>query len=253
MHYLWSRLPQIQKKILSKKHLLILLDYDGTLAPITPTPEQARLNPQTKLVLQRLSQKPHVTIAVISGRGLADLKRMVGLRNLGYAGNHGFELWWRDNRQTVRIPRTARRVLSEVKRILLKVSHDFEGAIMEDKGLSLSLHYRLVNAKEVTRLKAEFRNYIMPYVRSGRVRVVKGKRVFDVRPNVAWTKGHAALWFTKRMGSPSCLPIYIGDDQTDEDAFSMLKTGLTVRVGEHRKSKARYYVRGVREVIKFLQ
>lgn len=253
MHYLWTRWPEIQKQIRLRKNLFFLLDYDGTLTRIAPTPSQARLSPQAKLVLRRLSRRPNITVVVISGRALVDLKRMVGLRNLGYAGNHGLELWWRRKRRTVKIPGAVEKALSTVKRILRKVGRDFDGVIMENKGLSLSLHYRPVKAKDLTRLKEEFWNRVMPFVRSGTIRVVKGKRVLDVRPNVPWTKGHAALWFMKTLASASCLPIYIGDDQTDEDAFRVLKRGITIRVGEHYKSKARYYVRRVREVIQFLE
>jgi trehalose-phosphatase len=253
MHNLWSRWPEVEKQIRSRKHLLFLLDYDGTLTLIAPTPRQARLSPQTKLVLRRLSRKSNVTLAVISGRALADLKRMVGLSNLAYAGNHGLELWWHNRRRTVKIPRTLKKALSEVTRMLSKIRRDFDGAIMETKGLSLSFHYRLVKGKGLTGLKKEFWNCVMPFVRSGKVRVVKGKRVFEVRPNVPWTKGHAALWFTKKLASPSCLPIYIGDDQTDEDAFRVLKSGITIRVGEHSESQAKYYVRRASEVVRFLE
>ena len=252
MHYLWSRWPEIQKQIRSQKHLLFLLDYDGTLTPIAPTPRQARLSPQTKLVLRRLSRKPNISLAVISGRALTDLKGMVGLRNLAYAGNHGLELWHK-KRQTVKIPRALKKALSDVTRILRKVRREFDGVVMEDKGLSLSFHYRLVKAKGLTPLKIKFWNHVMPLVRSGTIRVVKGKRVFEVRPNVPWAKGHAALWFMKRLASASCLLIYIGDDQTDEDAFRVLKRGITIRVGQHHRSEAKYYVRRVREVIRFLE
>jgi trehalose-phosphatase len=253
MHYLWSRWPEIQKQIRSRKNLLFLLDYDGTLTLIAPTPRQARLSPQTKLAIQRLSEKPNVTLAVISGRGLAVLMGMVGLSNLAYAGNHGLELWWQNKRRTVKVPKALKKALSEVTRLLSKVRRDFDGVIMENKGLSLSFHYRLVKAKRVTHLKREFWNRVMPFVRSGQVRVVKGKRVFEVRPNVPWTKGHAALWFMKKLASQSCLPIYIGDDQTDEDAFRMLRSGITIRVGKHHGSRAKYYVRRVAEVVRFLE
>lgn len=253
MHYLWSRCPEIQKQIRSRKNLLLLLDYDGTLTPIAPTPRQARLSPQTKLMLRRLSRKPNVIIAVISGRALADLKRIVGLRNLAYAGNHGLELWWHNRRRTVKIPRALKKALSEVTPMLSKVRRDFDGVIVQDKDLSLSLHYRLVKAKGLTRLKEEFWNHVMPFVRSGKVRVVKGKRVFEIRPNVPWTKGHAALWFMKKLANPSCLLMYIGDDETDEDAFRTLKNGITIRVGQHHRSGAKYYVRRVSEVVRFLE
>jgi trehalose-phosphatase len=253
MHNLWSRWPEVEKQIRLRKNLLVLLDYDGTLTLIAPTPRQAKLSPQTKLALRRLSQKPNVTLAVISGRALADLKRKVGLSSLAYAGNHGLELWWDNRRRTVKIPRPLKKALSEVTRMLTKVRRNFDGVIMETKGLSLSFHYRLVGAKSLTDLKKEFWKCVMPFVQSGTMRVVKGKRVFEVRPNVPWTKGHAALWFTKKLASQSCLPIYIGDDQTDEDAFRMLRSGITIRVGKHHGSRAKYYVRRVAEVVRFLE
>src|SRR3970282_1133209 len=129
MHYLWSRWPQIQKQIRSRKNLLFLLDYDAPLTLIAPTPRQASLSPQMKLVLRRLSRKSNVTLAVISGRALVDLKRMVGLRHVAYAGNHGLELWWHNRRRTVKIPRALKEALSEVERILSKVGREFDGGI----------------------------------------------------------------------------------------------------------------------------
>jgi trehalose 6-phosphate phosphatase len=82
---------------------------------------------------------------------------------------------------------------------------------------------------------------------------VNGKKVIEVHPGLNWTKGHATLWLVKHARHPSPLPIYIGDDRTDEDAFDMLREGITIRVGKHRRSKAQYYVKNVREVLRLLE
>ena len=253
MDCLWSQWPKVAERIRRSRHLLLLLDYDGTLAPIAPSPEQATLPPATKRLLQKLSRSPTVTVALISGRALAELRQLVGLRDLTYIGNHGLEMW-RDGRRTVvDIPESSRKALGEILPRLAKLASEFHGAYLEDKGPALSLHYRLVPRDEAPRLKAAFRHEVLPFVHSGDFTLLKGKRVIEVRAGVNWTKGHAARSLVKRMRRRSLLPIYIGDDRTDEDAFRLLSDGITIRVGFHRRSGADYYVRGVREVHSLLQ
>lgn len=94
---------------------------------------------------------------------------------------------------------------------------------------------------------------ILPLVHSSGLTVLHGKKVIELRPQLNWTKGHAALWVMKHIRRRSVLPIYIGDDLTDEDAFGALADGITIRVGAHGRSKARYYVRDVKEVVALLR
>lgn len=253
MEWLWSRWPQEEKRILGSGHALVLLDYDGTLTPIASSPEQARLPPAIKSVLRRLSLIPRVTVALISGRPLAELRRLVGLSNLTYVGNHGLEMWQRGRGTAVVVPRSSREALSRVRPILASLVKDVPGARLEDKGLSLSLHYRLVRTSHVAGLKAEIRRAVGPFIRSDMLSLLKGKKIIEVRPGLNWTKGDAVLRLVKRMRHQRLLSIYIGDDRTDEDAFDALIDGITIRVGAHRRSKARYYVRNVGEVAAFLE
>ena len=253
MEWLWSRWPDVEEKIERSEHTLLLLDYDGTLAPIAPSPEQATLPSSTRLVLGRLSRNPRVTVALISGRPLATLRQLVRVRNLSYVGNHGLEMWHRGRRKDVLVPECSREALSRIRPTLAGLVKDVPGARLEDKGLSLALHYRLTHTSQVARLKAGIGREVRPFVRSGALTVMNGKKVIEVRPCLNWTKGHATLRLMKRVRRRSLLPIYIGDDQTDETAFRMLRGGITIRVGMHRRSKAQYYVRGVGEVLQFLE
>jgi trehalose 6-phosphate phosphatase len=253
MEWLWSRWPDVEEKIERSEHTLLLLDYDGTLAPIAPSPEQATLPSSTRLVLGRLSRNPRVTVALISGRPLTTLRQLVRVRNLSYVGNHGLEMWHRGRRKDVLVPECSREALSRIRPTLAGLVKDVPGARLEDKGLSLAIHYRLARASQVARLKAGIRRAALPFVRSGGLSLLNGRKIIEVRPGLNWTKGDAALGLVKRMRGRRLLPIYIGDDRTDEDAFDALTGGITIRVGAHRGSKARFYVRNIREVVAFLE
>jgi len=253
MVWLWSQLLQIEEMIRRSGHTLLLLDYDGTLTPITSLSAQARLPSATKSVLRTLSRSPRVTVAVISGRSLVTLRQLVGVRNLTYVGNHGLDMWCRGRRTAVVVPKCSREALSWVRPTLASLVTDIPGASLEDKGLSLALHYRPVLASHVAGLKAGIRKAVLPFLQSGDLSLLNGKKVIEVRPGLTWTKGNAVLRLVKLMRRRGLLPIYIGDDRTDEDAFAMLINGLTIRVGAHRRSKARYYVQNVREVVTFLE
>jgi trehalose 6-phosphate phosphatase len=253
MKWLWSEWPQVEGRIWSSGHTVLLLDYDGTLAPIARVPEEARVPAPMKSLLRRLSRSSRVTVALISGRPLANLRQLVGVRNLAYVGNHGLEMWHRGRCTSVAVPGRSREALSRIRPRCAGLVEDVPGASLEDKGLSLAVHYRLARAGQVARLKAGIGREVRPFVRSGALTVMNGKKVIEVRPCLNWTKGHATLRLMKRVRRRSLLPIYIGDDQTDETAFRMLRGGITIRVGMHRRSKAQYYVRGVGEVLQFLE
>jgi trehalose-phosphatase len=194
-----------------------------------------------------------VTVALVSGRPLTDLRRLVGVRNLTYVGNHGLETWNRGRRTGVFVPRSSREALSCIRPTLAGLVNDVPGARLEDKGLSLALHYRLAPARQVPRLKSAVRRAALPFVRSGGLSLLNGRKIIEVRPGLDWTKGDAVLCLVRRMRRRRLLPIYVGDDQTDEDAFEALIDGITIRVGAHRRSKARYYVRNVGEVSALLE
>lgn len=233
----------------------LFLDYDGTLTPIVKTPHRALLSKSRRKILKQLIKNPHILVAVISGRMLSDLKKKVPLRGLFYAGNHGFEIEGPEIKITHPRALRAKPLLRKIKARLKKAYGKIKGVIVEDKILTLSLHYRMVSPKDFRKIKKTFPDIVRPYLKSKKIRLTFGKKVYEIRPNVDWDKGKAVLWFLKKIARRAReIPIYIGDDATDEDAFKALgRKGITLRVGKAKKSRAQRFLRNVGAVYKFLE
>lgn len=204
----------------------MLLDYDGTLTPIQPRPEQATLAPAMRGVLERLARR--VLVAVVTGRGLADVRALVGLPQLYYAASHGFEI---AGPGLSFVPDPALRSTFEAlwpraQRLVAP----FEGALAEHKGFSISIHYRLVAPDRVPALEAAVDGLLVghPQLRKGR-----GKKVLELRPALDWHKGAAVRWLCEHAAGPRPpVPLYIGDDRTDEDALAAVRDdGVGIFVG----------------------
>ncbi len=252
MEYLFNRWEEVERAL--APGALLLLDYDGTLTPIVERPELAILSPDMKELLKRVSQ--HYTLGIISGRSLADVKRLVGLEGIYYAGNHGFKIIGPGvelvKPEAERVRQTLVKLCKELQEKLSKI----KGVIVENKGLTASVHYRLVAEEEFNHLKNIFEKVVGPHIDSGVVKITRGKKVFEIRPNVEWGKGKAVLWISGVVDPKGELkPIYMGDDQTDEDAFSALKEkGVTILVSEESiESNAKYFVKNIDEVKKFFE
>lgn len=243
------------KRRLAGAGLFIFLDYDGTLSPVAETPGEASTPAETRRLLEALAKKPRCKVAVISGRSVQDVKKKVGIGGVIYSGNHGLELEGPGFRFQSPLTKGYRAALRSIKAELLKKLFRVKGVILEDKGLSLSLHYRLVDKNDVPRVKAAFHKAVTLYVARGRIKAGLGKMVLEVRPPLDWDKGKAVLWLLGRQKFGDVLPVYLGDDLTDEDAFRALKgKGLTICVGPPRRlSRAEYYLSGTPEVTEFLR
>ncbi len=257
MKYLFAEWNKVKAKI-KGKHLFIFFDFDGTLAPIAPTPDEALLPRRAKELLKKLATKLNLKLAFISGRSLVDLKKKLGLKNVIYSGNHGLQIEGPKIKHEFPIPSSYKKALQHIKIQLKEKLSGIKGVFVEDKKLSLALHYRLADKRELTVIKTIFRESVIPYLIQNKIRIRFGKMVFEVNPPLNWDKGKVVLWLLARQQFASkgndILPIYIGDDVTDEDAFKVLKRkGLTVFVGKPGNSKANYYLKNPREVIKFLR
>jgi trehalose 6-phosphate phosphatase len=257
MQNLLSKWDNVKKRI-EGKVLLLFLDYDGTLTPIAARPELAVLSGEMRELLRELSENKSCKIAIISGRSLSDVKKKVGLENLVYVGNHGLELEGPKIKHTFFEFDAFRDVLDKVKNDLAHVLGDFKGAFIEDKGLSLSLHFRLVSPGKLIALRTAVRETLIYYVAGNRLRVKRGKMVFEIRPPINWDKGRVVLWLLARwefvLAGKKAIPVYIGDDTTDEDAFIALKgKGLTIFVGKPGQTQAQYYLKDHNQVMAFLR
>jgi len=257
--YLFSSLEKI-KKTLDNKFIYLFLDYDGTLAPIAETPKDVVTPAGTVDLLRKLSKISNCKIAIISGRELKDVSRRVGLKNIIYVGNHGFEIKGPKIDFKSQLLYKYRRTLEKIKDKLEKNLPLVKGVFMEDKGYCLSIHYRLADKKSIPLIMAEFYASLLPYEVHNNVLVKTGKMALEVRPPLEWDKGKAALWLLARRKfvlpakKIETLPVYIGDDVTDEDAFESLKNrGITVFVGKPKNTKARFYLKDTLEVAEFLK
>lgn len=252
MNYLFDRIEKILRRLRVAKRIFFFLDYDGTLTPIVSHPEKAHLSQEMRGLLKSLKKNLKVSIAIVSGRSLEDLRNRINLKDIYYIGNHGLEIFEPKKGMRQLFPGE---VVPELKRIRDRLNNllsHIEGIVLEDKGCILALHYRNADPRWVpsilVSIKKELQNPMAPLC------LGFGKYVFEVRPKLTVNKGTAVLELLGRVDQNGVLPLYIGDDQTDEDAFKVLRgRGITIFVGLTSFSTARYYVKNPLEVLHFLK
>lgn len=238
-------------------HMLIALDFDGTIAPIVPHPDDAQMLPAARPVLDALAERADTEIALISGRGLKDLVERIGIADVYYAGNHGIEIQGPDLSETVP---SALELLPRVQRCsaaLRQALGDIDGVYLEDKQLSLSVHYRMIDDETEQQRVQDAVQSVFAEHKDG-LRLTTGKRVLEVRPDIDWHKGKALQFIIREIEEArgaQMLPAFIGDDKTDEDGFAALpESGAGIRVGPaDAKTAATSYVRSPDEVVQLLE
>lgn len=236
--------------------ILIFLDYDGTLAPIAETPQKAVMPKETRKILRKILVKKDFILAVISGRPLKDIKKRVGLKKIIYVGNHGFEIEGPAIKFSPKINEKTKKIIHYIGNTLRETFSQTKGILVEDKGLTISLHYRLCRPSKLTFVKKMFSKTVQPFAKNFDIKINNGKKIFEIKPAVSWNKGKAVMYILNKCqrAEHNVLPIYIGDDVTDEDAFKALRRrGITIRVGKKAKSFARFYLSSTDEVLKFLK
>lgn len=260
MKYLFNAWEDVVNKIRAATHTLLMFDFDGTLTPIVDTPEMATLYERSRNFLKSLVRCRNFTIAIISGRAINDLQCKVAVPGIIYAGNHGLEIEGPNLRFVHPIANEVKPVLRVMGLVLKKALGAISGAIVEDKGLTLSVHYRLVEGEKGHQVKNILENTVGVAEVLGKVKTTSGKKVHEVRPNVLWDKGKAVRYIMKRFDRggrmSGLLPIYMGDDLTDEDAFRVVENygGVAVYVGgENLQSAASYYLKSTGDVDDFMK
>ncbi len=241
---------ELKKCIASAGHVLVCLDCDGTLTAFADHPDAVFLTPKLLQTIQTLAAKDRATVAIISGRNRADLQGRIHVPNLFYAGNHGLEI---SGPGVLFIEPTAVSCAGELKELEVELKRKLEpiaGALVENKGLTLSIHYRMAATADQEPIQRIVQGIL---ARSDYPFMLKtGTLVYEIRPRTGWNKGSAVDWIKQRIGKPNTVVVYVGDDATDEDAFAALTSEITVKVGDTWDTAALYHVKDPPEVHAFL-
>lgn len=230
----------------------VFLDYDGTLTPIVERPELATLPDAMAAVLRDLAAR--CPVAIVSGRDLANLRQMVTLDGLVYAGSHGFDVDAPEELGgRVRRGEDFADVLAAARARLKEAVAPIAGAWVEDKAFAVTLHFRQVAPEDVPAVEGAFAAVAEAFPD---LRRTGGKKILELRPNVEWDKGRALLMLLERIDrSGPHFPLFVGDDETDEDAFcAVAGSGIGIRVGDpHVASAAEYFLADTDEAATFLR
>jgi alpha,alpha-trehalase len=230
----------------------VFLDYDGTLTPIVERPEDALLPEETRAAVARLAGL--VPVAILSGRDLPDVRAMVGVDGIVYAGSHGFDIERADGTGHQR-GREFLGAMDAAERELRPLVEAVPGARVERKAFAIAAHFRQVPEERVEEVGEAVRRVAAGHPR---LRTTGGKKILELRPALEWDKGRALLWLAEVLGldEPGVVAVYVGDDETDEDAFRAVRDrglGVVVRgEADERSTAARYALRDTTEVRVFL-
>ncbi len=250
-----KNLPSALKKVkelLQGKTPAVFLDYDGCLTHIVKDPDKAILTDGMRNTLQQLAAE--CPVAVVSGRDRANVEQLVQLNNLYYAGSHGFDISGPNNMHTepggaaAAIP-----ALDKAQADLNERLNKIDGALVERKRYAIAVHYRNVAEEQVSEVLEATQDVLSKYKE---LKPGPGKKIMELKPNLDWHKGKAVHWLLEELNlkKSDIIPLYIGDDLTDEDAFAALQgKGVSILVGEHdEETAADYRLESVEEVQEFL-
>jgi trehalose 6-phosphate phosphatase len=244
---------------LAGKRPAVFLDYDGTLTPIVDRPEDALISAGMRKVVRALAKR--CPVCVVSGRDRAVVQELMGIDDLVVAGSHGFDIW---TPQGGTVEHEAASgfdgLFEEVRTRLSEYTTGIDGIGIESKKVSVAVHFRLVWEPDRRRVREAVDALVADHPEE--LKVVPGKMVYEIQPNVAWNKGKAVLHLLDSLGldDDDVMPLYLGDDVTDEDAFVALSgRGIGIFVGSAedpevagRRTAASYALASTREVQRFL-
>ncbi len=232
----------------------VFLDYDGTMTPIVARPEDAKISAEMRQAVEDLAAR--CTVAIVSGRDRRDVEQLAGIEGIFYAGSHGFDIAGPTGKkmefqQGSEYLSTLDLAEKELQERLAAI----EGAQVERKKFAIAVHFRRVADERKPEIEKAVDEVL---AQTGRLRKTGGKMIFELRPDIDWDKGKALSWLLEKLelARPDVVPMYIGDDLTDEDALREIEQsgiGILVRDAEERPSHAGYCLEDTDEVRIFLQ
>ncbi|CAM0913690.1 unnamed protein product [Alopecurus aequalis] len=244
------------------RQMVVFMDYDGTLSPIVADPGMAFMSDEMRAAVRDVAK--HFPAAIVTGRCVEKVYSFVGLTELYYAGSHGMDIKGPTSNEdaTAAAPvllqpaREFLTVIAEAYQVLVEKAKGTPGARVENNKFCLSVHFRCVDEKRwsslVEQVKAVLRDY-------PDLKLTQGRKVLEVRPSIMWDKGRAVEFLLQSLGfdgRSDVLPVFLGDDRTDEDAFKVLQNrhhGLGIFVSKFpRETDASYSLQDPTEVMEFL-
>jgi trehalose 6-phosphate phosphatase len=258
--YLFDNLESLND-FKNDKSTAIILDIDGTISEIAPTPKEAVVSTLMRSELIKLKERFDL-LAIISGRSVNDAMSMVGIEDILYVGNHGLEYFF-DGQYSV--AEEVEKYLSQIKQSADQLNielGDIEGILFEDKGICYSIHYRQCNDGELVRRK------ILKSLKNGSesktLQISEGRKLVEIRPPLGFDKGVILNRIIEKYDLNKI--IYLGDDITDVDAFkklSELENKGKIRsasvlvfsneIPSYVKNSTSFFVGSVNEVLKFFR
>ena len=260
MKYLFENIQTVDALLKAREKTILLTDFDGTLTPIRKHPDLAALSEEIRQTLIKFTQDKAIFLGIITGRSLKQIKKLVNIPEILYVANHGIEIEGPGIHYVSKEARKARYILWHIYMRFFKSFRHIEGVYLEDKGYTISVHYRLVKkAKDVEFIANSITNITKPYIEGKILSLSTGKMVYEIRPPVKWNKAITIQWlltnyFPLEFGENALL-VYLGDDKADIEVFYSLRgKGLTIFVGNPLDtSTAEYYVHSPEEVKVFLE
>lgn len=246
--------PKHWQPIVKARELLVLFDFDGTLVEIAPTPAEVSLSEARKRVLGELLSLSDCTVGVVSGRTIDELRRLIGFAQMFYVGCHGMEWAAPDGECYMSWPDRVRLdALRSLRQEMCTAAVDFPGVVVEDKALALALHYRQAAPGTALAARREFVRAVHWYQQQGvKLELLTGKEVIEAKlPGSTKSDAVGQIW---ARYAPAALPIYIGDDVTDEGAFAVIaNAGMSILVAaKPRPTAAVFHLANPSEVYAFL-
>jgi alpha,alpha-trehalase len=208
------------------RHLLVLCDFDGTLAEFDPDPHAVWLPRSLRDALTAIAARRDATVGLVSGRRLDDIRARANLgQDAYYAGFHGLEIQGDGAKFVHPDVHGVRDLIQSVAAEMAIDLRPLGGVFLDNKGLSIVVHFRAATTDVQLQAQDIFERHARPYVRGGQARTMRAACARELMPNIRWNKGTAVAWIcdrVERRHGPAW-PIYIGDDVTDEDALRFVK------------------------------
>lgn len=224
----------VKTRLAQAARLWLFLDYDGTLSDFAPTPDQVDPDPEIERLVERLARHPRIRAAVVSGRRLNHVEKLVPVSGILLAGTYGVELRLPDGERVERVAYDdIRPVLEALKPRWERLLADREGFFLEDKDWALAIHAKFAADDEAEEVLPAAREMATEALDPELFRVLGGHKFLEIGPKLAH-KGKTVDYLLDRCAWPDALPLYVGDDDKDEEAFGVIQAhgGLAIVVSE---------------------